>query len=61
MTIVFIKVAVIFSMVGVGYIANRTKILPDESNRYLVNLLMDITMKAAAHSATEAVPASCRD
>jgi len=44
MTIVFIKVAVIFSMVGIGYIANRTKILPDESNRYLVNLLMDITM-----------------
>lgn len=44
MEIVFVKVAVIFSMAALGYIANRTGILPDAANSYMVNLLMDITM-----------------
>jgi len=44
MEIVFVKVAVIFSMAILGYIANRTGILPDAANNYMVNLLMDITM-----------------
>ena len=43
MLTVFIKVAVIFSMVGLGFIANKADILPDESNPYLVNLLLVVT------------------
>lgn len=43
MLTVFIKVAVIFAMVAVGFIANRTNVLPSESNKYLVDLLLVIT------------------
>lgn len=40
---VFLKVAVIFFMVAIGFFANRKDILPIESNQYLVNLLLGIT------------------
>lgn len=43
MLTVFIKILIIFVMIGIGYVCNRTKILPDESNEYLVNLLLIIT------------------
>jgi len=43
MLTVFVKVLVIFSMVAIGFIANKAGILPIESNKYLVNLLLEIT------------------
>ncbi|MDD4376552.1 MAG: AEC family transporter [Eubacteriales bacterium] len=43
MLTVFIKIAVIFSIIAIGYIANKTKILPYESNQYLVKLMLVIT------------------
>lgn len=43
MLTVFLKVLMIFLMVGVGFAANRTGVLPKESNKYLVDLLLVIT------------------
>jgi predicted permease len=43
MLTVFLKVLMIFLMVGIGFVANRTGVLPRESNKYLVNLLLLIT------------------
>ena len=43
MLTVFLKVLMIFLMVGVGFVANRTGVLPKESNKYLVDLLLVIT------------------
>lgn len=43
MITVFLKVAVIFCMVAIGLIAHKAKLLPTESNKYLVNLLLSIT------------------
>lgn len=43
MLTVLTKVIVIFSLVAVGWIANKLNVLPDESNDYLVRLLLDIT------------------
>lgn len=43
MITVFLKIAAIFLMIATGYLANRTGILPGESNKYLVNLLLKIT------------------
>lgn len=43
MLIVFTKILVIFSIIGVGFLANKTKVLPLESKDYLVRLLLTIT------------------
>ncbi|MCQ4635179.1 AEC family transporter [Anaerovorax odorimutans] len=43
MLVILTKIAIIFSMAGVGFIANKAKALPDESNGYLISLLMNIT------------------
>ena len=43
MITVFLKILAIFLMIATGYAANRTGILPSESNKYLVNLLLKIT------------------
>lgn len=40
---VFFKVASIFCMVAVGYCASKKNILPMDSNKYLVNLILTIT------------------
>ncbi|MDD6154411.1 MAG: AEC family transporter [Eubacteriales bacterium] len=59
MITVFIKVISIFLMIGVGYLACKTGALPQESNKYLVNLLLDITtpfMVIAAFATQEMNP-----
>lgn len=43
MLIVFIKVITIFAMTGVGYAANKFKILPDSSATPLTSLLINIS------------------
>lgn len=43
MAVVFTKIAVIFIMVLIGYVASKAKVLPYESNKYLVSLLLAIT------------------
>lgn len=43
MTIILTKIAIIFSMAGVGFIANKAKVLPSESNGHLIALLMNVT------------------
>lgn len=43
MLTILLKIASIFCMVAVGFIANRKNVLPIESNKYLVNLLLVIT------------------
>lgn len=42
MLLVVSKVAVVFSMIGIGLGANKLKILPNESNKYLIALLLNI-------------------
>lgn len=43
MIVILMKIAIIFSMAGVGFVANRLNVLPDESNRHLTSLLINIT------------------
>lgn len=43
MSIIFGKVLSIFLIIGVGFIANKVKVLPDSSNKFLVDLLIMIT------------------
>ncbi len=43
MSVVFGKVFSIFLIIGVGYIATKVNVLPMESNKYLVDLLILIT------------------
>lgn len=43
MEVILTKIVIIFAMAGVGFAANKGKILPDESNSYLIALLMNIT------------------
>ena len=43
MIIVLKKIISIFIITFVGFIANKKGILPNQSNRYLVDLLMMIT------------------
>lgn len=43
MLTVFLKIISIFCMVAIGYMANKRDILPMDSNRYLVNLILVIT------------------
>ncbi len=50
MLTVFIKVMVIFAMIGAGFIANRTGILPKESSKYLSALLVKVTTPCLAIS-----------
>lgn len=40
---VFLKILSIFCMVGIGFIASKKNVLPMESNKYLVNLILVIT------------------
>lgn len=46
MATVFLKVVMIFCIVAVGYAANKAGVLPVESNKYLVNLLLYISIPA---------------
>lgn len=39
----FLKVASIFCMVAIGFLANKKKVLPMEANQYMVSLLLTIT------------------
>lgn len=43
MITVFLKILIIFLMAALGYFANKLGILPSESNKYLVNLMLLIT------------------
>ena len=43
MLTVFLKIAAIFAMTAIGFIASKTGILPAESKKYLSNLLLFIT------------------
>jgi len=43
MLVIISKVAVVFAMVGIGLGANKMNILPSESNKYLIALLLNIT------------------
>ena len=43
MTIIISKILSIFFITGVGFVANKVNILPNQANRYLVDLLMLIT------------------
>lgn len=46
MLIVFLKILVIFLMVGIGFISNKAHVLNGESNKHLVNLMLIITNPA---------------
>lgn len=50
MFIIFAKVIAIFSLILLGYVSNRIKILPDESRKHLINLMMYITAPCMAAS-----------
>ena len=43
MSIIFGKVLSIFLIIGVGFLANKAGVLPDSSNKFLVDLLIMIT------------------
>ena len=43
MLTVFLKIAAIFAMTAIGFVASKTGILPAESKKYLSNLLLFIT------------------
>lgn len=43
MLTVFLKIAAIFAMTAIGFIASKTGVLPVESKKYLSNLLLFIT------------------
>ena len=56
MIVIVEKIISIFLITAVGFLANRKGILPDQSNRYLVDLLMMITtpcMVLASITSTE--------
>ncbi len=48
MLIVFARVAAIFSLILIGFIVNKKKILPDESKEYLINLMLYVTAPCMA-------------
>ena len=43
MELVFGKILSIFLIIGIGYVANKTDIMPMAANRYLVALLLRVT------------------
>jgi len=43
MLLIFSKVLVVFIYIGVGFIANRLKVLPEESVKHFISLVMGIT------------------
>ena len=44
MLLIISKVVVVFIYIGVGFVANKCKVLPLESEKYFTNLLIDITV-----------------
>ena len=44
MLLIFSKVLVVFIYIGVGLIANRLKVLPEESAKYFISFIMGITV-----------------
>ena len=44
MLLIFSKVLVVFIYIGVGFIANRLKVLPEESVKHFISLIMGITV-----------------
>ena len=46
MLVIFMNVAVIFALVGVGFYANRRNILPGTVSPYLTKLILRITLPA---------------
>ena len=44
MLLIFSKVLAVFIYIGVGLIANRLKVLPEESAKYFISLIMGITV-----------------
>ena len=44
MLLIFSKVLVVFIYIGVGFIANRLKVLPGESVKHFISLIMGITV-----------------
>ena len=56
MLVIIEKIISIFLITAVGFVANRKGILPDQSNKYLVDMLMMITtpcMVLASITSTE--------
>jgi len=59
MSVIIGKIVSIFLITGVGYVANKVNVLPNESNKYLVDLMMKITcpcMVITAIMSTELTP-----
>ena len=44
MLVVVSKVLVVFIYIGVGFVANRLKVLPAASSKYFIDLIMEITV-----------------
>lgn len=50
MIVIFMRVIAVFMLILIGYVANRMKILPDESRKHLINLMLYITAPCMAAS-----------
>ena len=44
MLLIFSKVLVVFIYIGVGFIANKLKVLPEDSVKHFISLFMGITV-----------------
>ena len=44
MLLIFSKVLVVFIYIGVGFIANKLKVLPEDSVKHFISLIMGITV-----------------
>ena len=44
MLLIFSKVLAVFIYIGVGLIANKLKVLPEESAKYFISFIMGITV-----------------
>ena len=43
MSLICYRISIIFAMIVIGFVCSKTKILPFESNKYLIMLIMNIT------------------
>jgi hypothetical protein len=54
MLLIFSKVLVVFIYIGVGFIANRLKVLPEESVKHFISLVMESPMRGLPGKTSEA-------
>ena len=43
MSLICYRISIIFAMIVIGFVCSKTKMLPFESNKYLIMLIMNIT------------------